>query len=259
MVKESSICGNSAGDAALASLESCLALSGGAAPVPLSAQQLLDCSLGLQADVGTQLERVNRGCADNGGGFVDIFFKYVMQRGGELQTEEEYPRKPDREAGECSLSPSPPPGRPRTMGAKMVDYEYKIFADEELLKSWLQYGPVTSNVVVTPAWEFYAGGIYYNEECVNYALERVPRDCSTRDGGYTCLGDCSSKMPAHCDRFTVPLTDSHIKTQLHLLFNIEGYSSKKCIKVFTYLKKLAKHQTYDCLKVDFKKVTFAAF
>ena len=57
VVKESSVCSNPAGEAAVASLESCLALSGGKAPVPLSAQQLVDCTLGLQTGAGTELSR----------------------------------------------------------------------------------------------------------------------------------------------------------------------------------------------------------
>ena len=86
----------------------------------------------------------------------------------------------------------------------MVDYEYKFFADEELLMSWLQYGPVVSSVDVTADWLNYASGCFYSRQCANYAKERVPSDCLTPDGGYTCVGDCKNKMPAHCDRFTVP-------------------------------------------------------
>ena len=89
-------CNSCAAQAAVTSLESCLALSAGAAPVPLSAQHLLDCTLGLQAGAGTELQRINRGCTD---GFPDIHLKYVMESGGKLQTEENYPLQSDRKAG----------------------------------------------------------------------------------------------------------------------------------------------------------------
>ena len=110
----------------MTTLESCLALSAGARPVPLSAQQMVDCTLGLEDGVGTELSRQNRGCTD---GFPDLHLKYVMESGGELQTDQQYPLQPEREAGGCPAPPPPPPyndkyeRRSEAGGVRQEDYE----------------------------------------------------------------------------------------------------------------------------------------
>ena len=153
--------------------------------------------MGLQAGAGTELQRINRGCTD---GFPDIHLKYVMESGGELQTEEDYPLQPDREAGGC-----PPQRRSEAGGVRQEDYEYQFFSEETLLQTWVaQHGPAVTNVDVTPDWQFYGGGVFYSPaQCVDYLSEPVPYHCSTPGGGYTCLGHCKTEMPAHCDRFSM--------------------------------------------------------
>ena len=123
-------CASCAAHAAVSSLESCLALSGGAAPVPLSAQQLVDCTLGLQTGAGTELGRQNRGCTE---GFPDLHLQYLIQSGGELQTEEEYPLQPDRQAGGCPPNNNKYGRIPEAGGVRLEDYEFKFFSSEELL------------------------------------------------------------------------------------------------------------------------------
>ena len=64
------------------------------------------------------------------------------------------------------------------------------------------YGPTVTTVTVTQDLAYYTSGIFYTEDCDSYALEPVPSECQEeRDGkkAYTCLGDCSGKMPEHCD------------------------------------------------------------
>ena len=190
-------CNSCAAQAAVTSLESCLALTAGTSPVPLSAQQLLDCALGVQDGICTEIQRINRGCAD---GFPDLHFKYVLESGGKLQTAEDYPLQPAREAGGC-----PPQRRSEAGGVRQEDYEYKFFSDEYLLKSWVaKHGPAVTNVDITADWQFYSSGVFYNPaQCVDYLNEPVPHHCSPPGGGYTCLGRCKLEMPAHCDRFSV--------------------------------------------------------
>ena len=215
-------CNSCAAQATVSSLESCLALTGGTRPLPLSAQQLVDCTLGLQAGAGTELSRQNRGCTD---GFPDLHFQYVMESGGKLQTEEEYPLQPDREAGGCPF-PSPPneyERRGEAGGVKQEDYEYKFFSEESLLQSWVgQHGPAVTNVDVTPDWQFYGGGVFYSPaQCEDFLTESVPPDCSRPGGGYTCLGHCKTKMPAHCSRFFRPSNNSHSVTVVG--YGTDGY------------------------------------
>ena len=204
MVKQAP-CNSCAAQATVSSLESCLALTGGTRPLPLSAQQLVDCTLGLQAGAGTELSRQNRGCTD---GFPDLHLQYVLQTGGELKTEEQYPLQPDRQAGGCSNPPLPPPNNGRRV--KLEDYEFKFFSEESLLQSWVgQHGPAVTNVDVTPDWQFYGGGVFYSPaQCEDFLTESVPPDCSRPGGGYTCLGHCKTKMPSHCSRFFRPSNTS---------------------------------------------------
>ena len=143
-------CRSCAAQAAVSSLESCLALSRGAAPVPLSAQQLVDCTLGLQAGAGTELSRQNRGCTD---GFPDLHLQYVLETGGELLSAANYPLEPSKAnitAADCSA------GTRRQAGPRLEDYEFEFFSDEELMQSWVaDYGPAITFVDVTPDWQFY--------------------------------------------------------------------------------------------------------
>ena len=204
---EQAPCNSCAAQATVSSLESCLALTGGTRPLPLSAQQLVDCTLGLQAGACTELSRQNRGCTD---GFPDLHLQYVLQTGGELQTEEQYPLQPDRQAGGCSNPPLPPPNNGRRV--KLEDYEFKFFSEESLLQSWVgQHGPAVTNVDVTPDWQFYGGGGFYSPaQCEDFLTESVPPDCSSPGGGYTCLGHCKTEMPAHCDRLHLSLIISYL-------------------------------------------------
>ena len=65
-------CRSCAAQAVVSSLESCLALAEQTYPVTLSAQQLVDCTVGVKDGAGTELERFNRGCTD---GFPDLHLK----------------------------------------------------------------------------------------------------------------------------------------------------------------------------------------
>ena len=57
---------------ATAAIESCFALASGSSAVPLSAQELIDCTVGLKAGEGTELDRGNLGCT---AGFPDVHLK----------------------------------------------------------------------------------------------------------------------------------------------------------------------------------------
>ena len=74
------------------------------------------------------------------------------------------------------------------------------------------YGPTVTIVTITPDWQNYKSGVFSNDEqCANYAREPVPSEClEERDGkkAYTCLGDCSGKMPEHCDFLFKPPSDN---------------------------------------------------
>ena len=78
-----------------------------------------------------------------------------MESGGELQTDQQYPLQPDREAGGCPPAPPPPYNdkyerRSEAGGVRQEDYEYNFFSSESLLQSWVvQYGPAFTNVDVT--------------------------------------------------------------------------------------------------------------
>ena len=50
-------CNSCAAQGAVGALESCLAINSQASPVPLSAQHLMDCTIGERDGVGTELER----------------------------------------------------------------------------------------------------------------------------------------------------------------------------------------------------------
>ena len=49
---------------------------------------------------------------------------------------------------------------------RMTEYLSDYFTDETYLTDALALGPTATNIGVTPAMQFYGGGLYYNpEEC----------------------------------------------------------------------------------------------
>ena len=87
--------------------------------------------------------------------------------------------------------------------ASVTSYEFKYFSDEDKLLELIQYGPVATWFDVADDFRFFYGpGVYYNPNiCASYEEEEVPPECREEGGrGYTCLGDCKNKLPAHCDR-----------------------------------------------------------
>ena len=143
-------CMSCSAHSAVTALESCLSLAGRAAPVPLSVQQLVDCTVGRVEGQGQLLERSNTGCV---GGFPDLHLQYVLETGGELLSAANYPLEPSKAnitAADCSV------GNRRQAGPRLENYDYKFFSDEELLQSWVaDYGPAITFVDVTPDWQFY--------------------------------------------------------------------------------------------------------
>ena len=143
-------CNSCSAHSAVTTLESCLALAGRAAPVPLSVQQLVDCTVGRVEGQGQLLERSNTGCV---GGFPDLHLQYVLETEGELLSAANYPLEPSKAnitAADCSV------GNRRQAGPRLEEYEFEFFSDEELLQSWVaDYGPVVTFVDVTPDWQFY--------------------------------------------------------------------------------------------------------
>ena len=172
-------------------------------PQPLSQQQFVDCTVGLEAGAGTEMVRSNRGCVS---GFPDVHLKYVEESGDPLQSPEEYPLT--FTVGTCQrpytyYSPYEDYLRPnnRQGSASVSDYQFKYFSTEDDLFEMIQSGPVVTTIDVGPEFQFlYGGGVFFDQErCVSYEDEDVPEEC--RDGdGYTCLGDCKKKLPKHCDR-----------------------------------------------------------
>ena len=177
------------------------------APKPLSPQQLVDCTVGLTQDNGTELERTNQGCQS---AFPDNHLYFISGLGNQIQSAEEYPLTPNKiPDGTCpvtftyygyedynQLNGQVP--------ASLSDFRYKWFATEEDLLHRIQSGPVVTNVDITEDFQFFFGdGVFYNEnQCTNYVNEPVPEECR-RAGtfGYTCLKDCKDKLPDHCDRW----------------------------------------------------------
>ena len=75
---------------------------------------------------------------------------------------------------------------------RMVDYMFDFFTTEDyLMDSLTLIGPTTTNVLVTPMWQFYSGGVFYSpEECSDYTFENVPQVCQVFRAGrvaYSCL------------------------------------------------------------------------
>ena len=170
-------------------------------PRPVSQQQFVDCTVGLEAGTGTELARSNQGCDS---GFPDLHLKYVGESGASLSSPEEYPLS--LTAGTCQAVVTyygyEDYNQINRQGpVSVTDYQYKYFSTEDDLLQMIQSGPVVTNVDVGPAFQFYAGGVFYDEErCVNYVNEPVPQECRVGASGYTCLGDCKHKLPDHCDR-----------------------------------------------------------
>ena len=176
-------------------------------PRPLSQQQLVDCTIGLTQDKGLELERTNQGCVS---AFPDNHLYHIRDLGNPLQSAEEYPLEPNKDPdGSCPIATTYYGYEDHNqlngnVQASVSDFRFKWFATEEDLIRRVQSGPVVSNIDITEDFQFFGGGVFFNEnQCVNYVNEPVPEECR-RDGafGYTCLKDCKNKLPDHCDRLT---------------------------------------------------------
>ena len=133
------------------------------------------------------MERTNSHCVT---GFPDVHMNFIMEElGGSLASETGRPELD--EAGSCDLDN----GGTRQ---RMVDYKYDFFTTEDYLIDALSLiGPTTINLLVTPAMQHYKGGVFYTQECSDYAFEPIPEVCKVyRDRGvrergvlvsYTCL------------------------------------------------------------------------
>ena len=90
-----------------------------------------------------------------------------------------------------------------TSRARLTDYISDIFTTEDhLLDSVGLLGPTATNIAITPQFQFYRGGVFYNEtECVSYVDEPVPPECQEIRAGrlsYTCLTKASIKGRVQC-------------------------------------------------------------
>ena len=162
--------------------------------MPLSVQQMIDCTNGLGLDIGTEMERVNVACQS---GFPDVHLELALEQ--PLQSAQSYPYTGTvgncRESGTNNITKS---------AAVLQDSEYQYFTDEAALLKLVQSGPVVTVFDIGDSFQWYTGGVYYDETCSNNEDEDVPPDCKGSDGlGYTCLGDCENKLPVHCDRYGV--------------------------------------------------------
>ncbi|KAI4874695.1 hypothetical protein NFI96_021608 [Prochilodus magdalenae] len=111
--------------------------------VPLSVQQLVDCSW-MQA---------NTGC---GGGSVVNAFKYLMQSGG-LQAEATYPYM-SRE-GVCRFNPS-------KVSATCSDFKYVPNGDEIMLqRAVVAVGPISAGIDTPGTFRLYQSGVYDEPKC----------------------------------------------------------------------------------------------
>ena len=115
-----------------------------------------ECTDGRGADIGTQLERVNEHCIT---GFPDVHMMLIMTKlNGTLEAETINPESEEKK--ECRVEVED-----RT-GVRMTEYLSDYFTDETYLTDALALGPTATNIGVTPAMQFYGGGVYYNpEEC----------------------------------------------------------------------------------------------
>ena len=194
-----------------------------------SLQQLSECTHGLGADIGTQLERVNQHCIT---GFPDIHMMLIMtELNGTMEAEAINPESVEQKECRAEVEDG--------TRVRMTDYLSDYFTDESYLLDALAIGPVATNIGVTPGMQFYKEGVYYNpEECEDYLDEDIPDEClETRSGrpAYTCLKvdtpegqvcnamvsnedvikllkvNCAELMPKHCGLFfnPPPLTEHH--------------------------------------------------
>ena len=170
-----------------------------------------ECTDGLAADVGTQLERVNQHCVT---GFPDVHMMLIMtELNGTLEAETINPESVEKK--DCRVEVED-----RT-GVRMTDFISDYFTDETYITDALAIGPVATNIGVTPAMQFYKGGVYYDpDECVDYVDEDVPEEClETRAGrtAFTCLKvdtdsgqvNCAELMPKHCGLFFNPRPETY--------------------------------------------------
>ena len=176
-----------------------------------STQQLSECTDGLGADIGTQLERVNQHCVT---GFPDVHMMLIMtELNGTLEAETINPESEEKK--ECRVEVE---DRTRV---RMTEYLSDYFTDETYLTDALAIGPVATNIGVTPAMQFYGGGVYYNpEECQDYVDEDIAEECLEMRAGrvaYTCLKvdtaggqvSCADLMPKRCGLFFNPPPDTY--------------------------------------------------
>ena len=200
-------------------MEWCLCdAAGGGGISPRSVQQVGECTDGRKLDQGTSVERGNIFCEV---GFPDVHMDFIIRSVSGLTTEilmidngsglngslESAQLKPESKVNSgCDTFVADPPR------ARVTEYVSDFFTTEDhLMRSVGTIGPTATNIVITPEFQFYEGGIFYNEEeCVNYALEDVPLECEESRAGilsYTCLSQngtvCSQLMPAHCDPFFI--------------------------------------------------------
>ena len=89
-------CASCAAHSAASTIESCIAISSVSFPVPVSQQQLIDCTKGVEDGVGTILVRENKGCVY---GFADLHLKWLNSSTNTLQNPQNYPLT--QTEGEC--------------------------------------------------------------------------------------------------------------------------------------------------------------
>lgn len=112
--------------------------------VPLSVQNLVDCSYGLK----------NKGCH---GGFLDEAFKYVKNNGG-INTAASYPYEESR--GTCRYTP-------KNSDVTITDFKRIPRGNEEKLQEALAtIGPISVSIdASSEKFDFYSSGIYNDPDC----------------------------------------------------------------------------------------------
>ncbi len=167
----------------------------GTSPIPISVQQMIDCSDGLTVGNGTEMLRTNLACVT---GHADVYLQWALETKQPLESARNYPLTGSGRFGNCRKT-----GRKTTFSnAVLSDYEYEYFTDEAHLLELIQHGPVITSVDVGENLRYIDRTVYYHPAtCSNNNDESVPNECRGSDGqGYTCLGDCKNKLPVHCDR-----------------------------------------------------------
>ena len=212
------VCNSCSAHSAVAGVEYCVCMAGERDLSPRSVQQVSECTDGRTLDQGSQIERSNSFCES---GYPDVHLDYIIrEQAGQLEAESLRPESRDNGGCESRV-------RDQTR-ARVTDFLSDFFTTEDyLIDSLSQFGPTSTNIAVTPMFQFYGGGIYYNpDECSNYIEEEVPVECQVTRAGrdtYTCLEnngvDCAQLMPDHCDIFFNP-SDS---TGYHHSVTVLGY------------------------------------